>query len=85
MNSKIVNVKILDKIRTFRTDMDEKHVQGIADIVNDKIYKIAEQRHAEPSESMALMASLDIASELYQLRKDYKRLLSLSKDNDEEK
>lgn len=78
--SNIVSINLLGKTRTFKTSQKSETLQAVADIVNEKIYALAKKHNAEPTEAFGMMAALDIASELYQLRLDYKRLLSLAEN-----
>ncbi|MBQ0067978.1 MAG: cell division protein ZapA [Phascolarctobacterium sp.] len=79
----IVNVNVLGKQKAFRTTQDAAKVQAVVDIVNDKIYALAKKHNAEPSEAFGMMAALEIAAELYQLRIDYQHLMSLAQENNE--
>ena len=74
----VVCFKLLGKQETLRTNISNERIQAIADIVNKKIGEIAAKRSVEPSTALGMVAALEIAADLYQLRQDYARLLSLA-------
>lgn len=81
--SNIVSINILGKQKTFRSNQNAEKLQAVADIVNEKINALAKKYNTEPSEAFGMMAALDIAAELYQLRLDYQRLMSLAQEKNE--
>ena len=58
-------------------------VQTIANIVEEKIKQAASRRNMQPTEAFAMVAALEVAEDLLKLRKDYQRLMSLAKDEDD--
>ena len=78
----IVNFTLLGKQHTIRTTQRAEDIQAVANLVNDKIKFLAQRQGAEPSATFAMAAALELAGELYKLRRDYNRLLTLAKKDE---
>lgn len=70
-------------MHTISTDQSPEDVQAIANIVEEKIKQAASRRNMQPTEAFAMVAALEVAEDLLKLRKDYQRLMSLAKDEDD--
>ena len=58
-----------------RTDVD-----AIAAMVDKKMQKLATSQHLVTTSKVAVWAALDLAGELYTLRREYEALLKAAKD-----
>lgn len=83
MQEQVVRFTLLGKVHTVTTDQSPEDVQAIANIVEEKIKQAASRRNMQPSEAFAMVAALGVAEDLLKLRKDYQRLMSLAKDEDD--
>lgn len=83
MIAQIVSFTLLGKQHTIKTTENPETIKATAALVDEKIRSMAEKRKVEPSEAFGLLAALELAGELYNLRKDYQRLLSLAEDDNE--
>ncbi len=83
MSNNVVKFTLLGATHTMNTSQKPEEVQAVADIVDEKIRKIAKRKNMEPSQAFGMMAALGIAEDLYNLRKDYERLLSLADDKND--
>lgn len=83
MSNNVVRFTLLGATHTMNTSQKPEKVQAVADIVDEKIRKIAKRKNMEPSQAFGMIAALEIAEDLYNLRKDYERLLSLADDKNE--
>lgn len=83
MQEQVVKFTLLGKVHTVSTDQSPEDVQTIANIVEEKIKQAASRRNMQPTEAFAMVAALEVAEDLLKLRKDYQRLMSLAKDEDD--
>jgi cell division protein ZapA len=76
MEKTAVTVKIFNDEYTLpRTDVD-----AIAAMVDKKMQKLATSQHLVTTSKVAVWAALDLAGELYTLRREYEALLKAAKD-----
>ncbi len=81
MFNQIVSFTLLGKSHTIRTTENPETIRATAAIVDDKIRALAAKRGIEPSEDFGLLAALELAGELYKLRRDYRRLMTLAEED----
>ena len=75
MEKTAVTVKIFNDEYTLKTDLD-----AIAAMVDKKMQKLATSQHLVTTSKVAVWAALDLAGELYTLRREYEALLKAAKD-----
>ncbi|MDY6971604.1 MAG: cell division protein ZapA [Thermodesulfobacteriota bacterium] len=66
---KPIRVRILDHEYLIKSDEGEKHVQEIAQFVNDKFMEISNSAGGLSEKKVAILAAFHIASEYFQLLK----------------
>jgi cell division protein ZapA len=64
----VVNVQIFGHAYTIRSEADEKHVLDVAAYVDQKMREITEKLPVAPLTKVAILASLNIADELFKER-----------------
>ena len=75
MEKTAVTVKIFNDEYTLSTDVD-----AIAAMLDKKMQKLATSQHLVTTSKVAVWAALDLAGELYTLRREYEALLKAAKD-----
>lgn len=75
-----VTVKIFNDEYTLKTDLPRTDVDAIAAMVDKKMQKLATSQHLVTTSKVAVWAALDLAGELYTLRREYEALLKAAKD-----
>lgn len=70
-----VRVRILDHEYLLKVEDSEESAQQIADYVNDKVKEIQENMEGLSENKTAILAALNIASDLFQLKKAQEELL----------
>src|SRR5215468_9155435 len=70
--SQTIKVVIYNQTYTLRSDHDPAYVQELADYVNERMNEIARATMTVDSLRVAILAALQIADELYQLRQELK-------------
>lgn len=83
MITQIVSFTLLGKPHTIKTTENPETIKATAALVDEKIRLLAAKHDMEPSESLGFLAALELAGELYKLRKDYQRLMSLAEEDNE--
>jgi cell division protein ZapA len=71
-----VVVHIAGQRYVVRSDADESHVQTLARYVNERIAEVQQGTRPAPLQSLAILAALNIAGELFrerQRREDFRR------------
>lgn len=66
-----VNVQIFGHAYTIRSEADEKHVLDVAAYVDGKMREITEKLPVAPLTKVAILASLNIADELFKERANH--------------
>ena len=85
-------VEIFGKKYTIRSDSDPSYTAEVADFVDKKIREVAENYSAISSHKIYILASIDIANDLFQVKKKcedkalqsderIERLIKMIKDN----
>ena len=62
-------VEIFGKKYTIRSDSDPSYTAEVADFVDKKIREVAENYSAISSHKIYILASIDIANDLFQIKK----------------
>ncbi len=62
----VTQVEIFGQSYTLRADADEKHVRKVADLVDSKMREVAAGARSVSTLQIAVLAALDIASDLVQ-------------------
>ena len=71
MEKTAVTVKIFNDEYTLKTDLPRTDVDAIAAMVDKKMQKLATSQHLVTTSKVAVWAALDLAGELYTLRREY--------------
>lgn len=66
---------ILNQRFTIKSDNDEGHVKLVADFVNKKMHDIVTRNKAISTSNVAILTALNIADDLFKLRKDHRSLV----------
>ena len=72
--------KLFNDEYTLKTDLPRTDVDAIAAMVDKKMQKLATSQHLVTTSKVAVWAALDLAGELYTLRREYEALLKAAKD-----
>ena len=64
-------VEIFGKKYTIRSDSDPSYTAEVADFVDKKIREVAENYSAISSHKIYILASINIANDLFQIRKEH--------------
>lgn len=65
---KSFEVKVLNQKFVLKTDSDERYVQKVADLVNEKVFNIQEKTKSVSSLNVAILAALNIADDYYKIK-----------------
>ena len=71
----LVEIKVLGKTFTVKTDAEEAHIQEVARYVNDKIDEILKKTRTVSSLNVAILTALNIADDLMKEREKRVALL----------
>jgi cell division protein ZapA len=63
-----VQVEIFGQTYSLRADADEAHVRKVADLVDLKMREVANGSHAVSTLQIAVLAAMDLASDMLQQR-----------------
>ena len=63
-----VQVEIFGQTYSLRADADEEHVRKVADLVDLKMREVADGSHSVSTLQIAVLAAMDLASDLLQKR-----------------
>jgi len=67
-------VTLMGREFRIRAEDDPEHLQALADYVNAKIQELGGGGSSVPSQQVLLMASLNLADELFKIRAEHTRL-----------
>ena len=81
MDKQRVTLRIFNDEYQIRTDIPEENLVGLANIVDEKMVNIASNQSALTPSKIAVLAALELASELDELKKAYADLVTVIKDN----
>jgi cell division protein ZapA len=66
----VIDVEIFGQSYKIRGDADSKHIQKLADFVDEKMREIVDATSTVDTMKVAILASLNIADEYFQLKKE---------------
>ena len=84
MEKQKIILRIFNDEYQIKTEMPEEELLVLAKIVNNKMLKIAKNQSALTPSKVAVLAALELASELNDLKNDYNdiiKIVSGKKDN----
>lgn len=81
MEKQRIILRIFNEEYQIRTDVEELQLQSLARVVDEKMANIAKQQSALTPSKIAVLAALELASELDELKKAYGELLAIAKEN----
>ncbi len=70
----LVKIRILDQELSLRINTDEAHIMAAAELVNGKAEEYREATGTNVKHNVVILAALDIANELLQLKNSYRSL-----------
>lgn len=76
MEKKSISVKIYNETYMLHTDASEEHVVKIANLVDEKMKTLAQKKHIQSTDKVAVWTALDFAAELVELKGRYEALLA---------
>ena len=77
MEKQKIILRIFNDDYQIKTEMPEEDVLFLADIVNIKMLEIAKNQSALTPSKVAVLAALELASELNDLKNDYNDILKI--------
>ena len=77
MEKQKIILRIFNDDYQIKTEMPEEEVLFLADIVNINMLKIAKNQSALTPSKVAVLAALELASELNDLKNDYNDILKI--------
>ena len=77
MEKQKIILRIFNDEYQIKTEMPEEALLVLADIVNTKMLKIAKNQSALTPSKVAVLAALELASELNDLKNDYNDILKI--------
>lgn len=69
-----VTVSVANQQLSLKTDAKQKYVKELASFVDEKLDEVKRATRMQTTQSLALLAALNIADELYQLRESHENL-----------
>ena len=69
-----VTVSVANQRLSLKTDAKQKYVNELASFVDEKLNEVKKAARTQTTQSLALLAALNIADELYQLRESHEDL-----------
>lgn len=76
MEKKSISVKIYNDSYVLHTDAAGSQVLEIAALVDSKMKDLAQRKHIQSTEKVAVWTALDLAAELVELKGRYEALLA---------
>lgn len=76
MEKAAVSVKICNDTYILRTSAPQEQVLRVAQMVDERMRRLAEQKNIQHREKLAVWTALDLAAELDALQQRYDRLLA---------
>ena len=84
MEKKTIKVNIWGIDYALKSDADPQYVQKIAEYVDQKIRKLEESIQVKSQLKISILAALNIADELFRLKRNYEKLLNQVETTSEE-
>lgn len=75
MAKESVRVEIFGTEYTLKSDTNEEHVKRIAQMVDEKMKKLAENSAVKSPSKLAVLTALNIADELHLLKDKYEQII----------
>lgn len=76
MEKKSISVKIYNDTYVLATEASEEKVLEIANLVDSKMKTLAQRKHIQSTDKVAVWTALDLAAELVELKGRYEALLA---------
>lgn len=76
MEKKSISVKIYNDTYVLATEASEEQVLEIANLVDGKMKALAQRKHIQSTDKVAVWTALDLAAELVELKGRYEALLA---------
>lgn len=76
MEKKSISVKIYNDTYVLATEASEAQVLEIANLVDGKMKTLAQRKHIQSTDKVAVWTALDLAAELVELKGRYEALLA---------
>lgn len=80
MEKSAVAIKIFNDTYNLKTEMPPAEVMEIAQMVDQRMHKLADGKKNLGTDKIAIWTALDLAGELYVLQKKYNKLLQAVKE-----
>ncbi len=80
MENVAIAVKIYNDTYTLRSSAPEKEILQIAQEVDTRMHKLAEEKKVQNKEKLAVWTALNLAADLQELRRRYDRLLAAARE-----
>lgn len=80
MENVAIAVKIYNDTYTLRSSVSEKEILQIAQEVDTRMHKLAEEKKVQNKEKLAVWTALNLAADLQDLRHRYDRLLAAARE-----
>ena len=77
MEKQKIVLRIFNDEYQIKTEMPEEELLVVANIVNNKMLKIAKNQSALTPSKVAVLAALELASELNDLKNDYNDIIKI--------
>lgn len=74
MSKRSVTVEVAGQKFQLKTDAEEAYVQSLARFVTEKIDEVKKSSRTVATQALAVLAAMQVADELLQLRRDHKDL-----------
>jgi len=84
MEKKTIRVNIWGIEYALKSDADPQYIQKLAEYVDQKIRKLEENIQVKSQLKISILAALNIADELFRLKRNYEKLLNQVETTSEE-
>ncbi len=84
MEKKTIKVNIWGIEYALKSDADPQYIQKLAEYVDQKIRKLEENIQVKSQLKISVLAALNIADELFRLKRNYEKLLNQVETTSEE-
>jgi cell division protein ZapA len=77
MEKKSIKVQIFGMDYSLKSDKDPEYIKQVAEFVDEKIQKLSTNTNVKSQTKIAVLVALNIADELFQLKKQYENSLKV--------
>jgi cell division protein ZapA len=77
MEKKSIKVQIFGMDYSLKSDKDPEYIKQVAEFVDEKIQKLSTNTNVKSQTKIAVLVALNIADELFQLKKHYENSLKV--------